>query len=953
MRTMIGKRIGPVPISLVAVLALAAFISAGLWLVPTNGAQADEHPRATITGADGTSFEDEGRTIGEGGMIELDLSEIVSVEVDFVTEYTGTPGVQTVDVEWNEPAGAENVDTATAPTAAASISVTDDKFTFTWTAPATFPTYDHDNAATTPVIPVRGLVDVVVTVDQVEGNDPNADPPTSPGPETFEFQIQVVQNPIEASGVMVTTPADVGGESYPTGAGGACEVVSNATGDALNSRMNAADTPEPFVLTSTTNRVSGGDCTTDGNSVEVEFKNLNTDADGEVEYLLYVTGGDDLDGVIPALGKAGLDEYAPHTVPAATAGFADDDNTPGENNLTVTRAMAGPEGHVYVIGYFGTDATIGAVGANNLDDESTTYGNNAYFVVDVLFRGGPDKGMSDLVIGAINKDGEAEVTITVNDKYGNPLPGQHVDFSIEASEGVTIQESGSTMRRQRTGPMGVASITVDGLPTDGAINLGVTAMVGDTVIGDESIIREGDPASVKLGNTAKGSLVEGNTFFVAARANDSAGNNVTDDVEDWEFDGGDGLMVAEDATEANAAWWDDLDCPQMVAIVSDYGDANKDNPYCKMYAELGEHEMDVVMNLEVREVTVGTGAAAGAHTVMVTADEDDSLTATTSVTVAGTPATWEFTAGPERIATNDSAMYTVTAKDADGGVPMSNECVTIKLRAEDANSAEDISVASDNRAAGCTGGNTGMLDDDGTISFTVYAPVGVAANSAGRIVVEFDGGIVAQHSVTFTGRSTVVPNRAPSAVGAISNMYLTVGDAPVTVTAGFADADGDTLGYSASSSDVAVATAMSNGGGSVTVTAVGEGTATITVTASDGQAEATQSFMVTVMAPEAPPVDTTLGSISGLRASSNAAGSATVMWYAAANADVHYIWAAPSDGSMGMYSPALAGDASSHTFTGLDSGMGYYFIAIACQTADGAITGCSAWSNWSGLVTVQ
>ena len=36
MRTKIGKRIGPVPIALVAVLALAAFISAGLWLVP-NG----------------------------------------------------------------------------------------------------------------------------------------------------------------------------------------------------------------------------------------------------------------------------------------------------------------------------------------------------------------------------------------------------------------------------------------------------------------------------------------------------------------------------------------------------------------------------------------------------------------------------------------------------------------------------------------------------------------------------------------------------------------------------------------------------------------------------------------------------------------------------------------------------------------------------------------------------
>ena len=35
MRKKIGKRIGPVPIALVAVFALAAFISAGLLLTPT------------------------------------------------------------------------------------------------------------------------------------------------------------------------------------------------------------------------------------------------------------------------------------------------------------------------------------------------------------------------------------------------------------------------------------------------------------------------------------------------------------------------------------------------------------------------------------------------------------------------------------------------------------------------------------------------------------------------------------------------------------------------------------------------------------------------------------------------------------------------------------------------------------------------------------------------------
>ena len=45
MRKKIGKRIGPVPIALVAVLALAAFISAGFWLVPYSAyAQAQGLP---------------------------------------------------------------------------------------------------------------------------------------------------------------------------------------------------------------------------------------------------------------------------------------------------------------------------------------------------------------------------------------------------------------------------------------------------------------------------------------------------------------------------------------------------------------------------------------------------------------------------------------------------------------------------------------------------------------------------------------------------------------------------------------------------------------------------------------------------------------------------------------------------------------------------------------------
>ena len=47
MRTKIGKRIGPVPIAVVAALALAAFISAGLWLVP-GGQTAEAQSTCTV-----------------------------------------------------------------------------------------------------------------------------------------------------------------------------------------------------------------------------------------------------------------------------------------------------------------------------------------------------------------------------------------------------------------------------------------------------------------------------------------------------------------------------------------------------------------------------------------------------------------------------------------------------------------------------------------------------------------------------------------------------------------------------------------------------------------------------------------------------------------------------------------------------------------------------------------
>ena len=103
---------------------------------------------------------------------------------------------------------------------------------------------------------------------------------------------------------------------------------------------------------------------------------------------------------------------------------------------------------------------------------------------------------------------------------------------------------------------------------------------------------------------------------------------------------------------------------------------------------------------------------------------------------------------------------------------------------------------------------------------------------------------------------------------------------------------------------------------------------------SDGMAMAT-----TMMAPPMP-----LGDPVITGAMSDAAGMATIMITPGDNATKHYVWAQPTDLSQGMYSDEAAGDADMVTFSGLTSGMNYWFIAIA-----GRGTGTdSEWSDWSG-----
>ena len=195
---------------------------------------------------------------------------------------------------------------------------------------------------------------------------------------------------------------------------------------------------------------------------------------------------------------------------------------------------------------------------------------------------------------------------------------------------------------------------------------------------------------------------------------------------------------------------------------------------------------------------------------------------------------------------------------------------------------------------------TATVDDMGMVTIT-----GVAEGMATITVTASDpDGMYAMQTIMVTVEEA---NMAPMAGDDVADQMVYVG-AMVEVQSNFSDPDEDMLSYMASSDMMDVATATVDDMGMVTITGVAEGMATITVTASDPDGMyAMQTIMVTVMM--MPPME--LGAPSITSVMSDADGMATVMLMPGDNATKHWAWAAPTDGSEGMWhgDSALAGDA--------------------------------------------
>ena len=157
-----------------------------------------------------------------------------------------------------------------------------------------------------------------------------------------------------------------------------------------------------------------------------------------------------------------------------------------------------------------------------------------------------------------------------------------------------------------------------------------------------------------------------------------------------------------------------------------------------------------------------------------------------------------------------------------------------------------------------------------SISGSTVTIAPVAVGTTGKIVVtaEDPGGLTATQDFNVTVENAPPPNRAPTAVGSISNVTLRVGGSSATrsVSGKFSDPDGDALTYSVNDPDTLIAS-VSISGSTVTIAPVAAGTTgKIIVTARDpGGLTATQDFTATVENP--PPVNrapTAVGSISNV-----------------------------------------------------------------------------------------
>ena len=417
-----------------------------------------------------------------------------------------------------------------------------------------------------------------------------------------------------------------------------------------------------------------------------------------------------------------------------------------------------------------------------------------------------------------------------------------------------------------------------------------------------------------------------------------------------------------------ATWWDTLNCMEMNDAVMPMDDEppvgpdDMTSPYCEMYEDLSAEAEPVVDRAfgeaygdATKAFNVGASSLSASGTavpedgmLMLTVkndapgakylldviatmvDDDNTITKSDQVRVIVSSELDEYMVdGPDYIALDGSATYTVTAMDENGNPPVfktGEDMVAVLFQ------PNTVLVTN------LTGGKLKLSPNTGMGKFTVYAPLGVAEGTPGRVIVG-SGTMQVIKNITFGEAPMPADNQAPMAGADIADQTVMAGEM-VTVQSTITDADMDTLTWSETSDMEMYATATVDTMGMVTITGVAAGTATITVTATDPDgASDMQTIMVTVEA-EPEPMEAmapTGGSVSVLRSSitvswtPNSAQGTTLIKVALFNegiTDLANVIAEPVKAFN-----LVAADPGAHTFNNVPSGM--YRVVLAAVDSDG------------------
>ena len=974
MRKKIGKRIGPVPITLVAVFALAALLSAGLLVLNSGGAQAQTAtgtlPDVTLDvgqGLDDTNLADDtGDNAGIDDAI-FTLSEPGDATAEPVVLPTnrafpvGSTGF-TIASDQDDPSSANDLEDAGDPNGQIETNAS------------------GDDSAGKIQITAQGVITVPQAfindqdlADQADNTARITVTAMSDGNTlTVRFNLTVVQDPLKADGVPATNLSP---------ASGACEVVSNGT--TLTSR--AAPIPATFDTNNTAIQVSGGACSTAGESVDVTFKRAGDttppedDDDIEATHIVYVSGGSELTKVRPRVGKSGLDEHVIQL--KASNAIAYEDQT-----INVAKSMADDDGQVYLIGYGHETANT-----NKLTASSTAFRNNAEFAVVVQFVDGParafDANRTDKTLtytdddddvdgstltvpnnykrmgaGDENKDGyddgtylipdndnsEVAVTATIRDAKGRDVSGgdkdSRVDFNVMYTAGSDLNANAKDFDSSVEVKKGenTAALDVSGWKAnENAVKVTVSAIfTGPTApdgldLGTITLTRVAEIASTA--DFATYSCV----MKTGASASKGCALNYTASA-DTRFGWEEHFVVHG---QFNDSLGSKVDRNPRIEITGDAADALETVGSADGYSASASAGSHLVMVTE--------DAAFGDYTITITngRSDDDEVSQELTITVAGPP--MEFTVEPmeTHIPLRSRATFTVTAMDEMGGAPAfttsgagRNDVVQIDAPYGDVRGAM---VDSDDVLSLNT--ETGM----GTFTYTLPRDA-----QQGEVFSIFIGQGEMQVEVMVTaGMEPTAPGMAMNVMAeATSHDMITVTwDSPASdglsditgymVQRGTMDDMGEMMwedvdpahtGMDMMYMDMGLMAETTYYYRVAAMNSVGMGEY------SDGMAMAMTMMM--------PPME--LGAPSITDVMSDAEGMATVMLMPGDNATKHYIWAQPTDLSQGMYSDEAAGDATMVTFSGLTSDMNYWFIAVAGR-GTGADSEWSDWSGWSAETPIQ